>query len=112
MSIVTVIVTTSENINAERRLDKGWTILDLKVLSRCLLSMGKKYLTLPFFIFQYKLEPITGIPADTQKLELYAGDTLVGLLDDESRMLGSYPVENFMRLNVREKENGGIYFLM
>ncbi|KAL1936516.1 hypothetical protein VTP01DRAFT_650 [Rhizomucor pusillus] len=78
MSIVTVIVTTPENINAERRLDKGWTISQLK----------------------YKLEPITGIPADTQQLNLYQGENLLGTLDDESRMLGSYPVENFMRLHV------------
>lgn len=35
MSIVTAIVTTPENINAERRLDKGWTIQELKVCSMC-----------------------------------------------------------------------------
>ncbi|KAI8139799.1 CAP Gly-rich domain-containing protein [Fennellomyces sp. T-0311] len=78
MSIVTVIVTTSESISAERRLDKGWTILELK----------------------YKLEPITGIPADTQKLSLYQGESLVGPIDDESRLVGSYPIEDFMRLHV------------
>ncbi|KAI9489455.1 CAP Gly-rich domain-containing protein [Zychaea mexicana] len=78
MSIVTVIVTTPENINAERRLDKGWTILDLK----------------------YKLEPITGVPADTQKLSLYQGESLVGPIDDDERMVGSYPIEDFMRLHV------------
>ncbi|ORY96761.1 CAP Gly-rich domain-containing protein [Syncephalastrum racemosum] len=78
MSIVTVIVTTPENINAERRLDKGWTVLDLK----------------------YKLEPITGIPADTQSLSLYKNDTLVGPIDDESRLVGSYPIDDFNRLHV------------
>ncbi|KAG2223757.1 hypothetical protein INT45_003481 [Circinella minor] len=78
MSIVTVIVTTPENINAERRLDKGWTILDLK----------------------YKLEPITGIPADTQKLSLYQGESLVGPIDNDELMVGSYPIEDFMRLHV------------
>ncbi|KAJ8659309.1 hypothetical protein O0I10_005024 [Lichtheimia ornata] len=78
MSIVTVIVTTPENINAERRLDKGWTIQELK----------------------YKLEPITGIPPDTAQLSLYQGDSLVGAIDDDSRMLGSYPIEDYMRLHV------------
>ncbi|KAI8069557.1 CAP Gly-rich domain-containing protein [Gongronella butleri] len=78
MSIVTVIVTTDENINAERRLEKQWTILELKG----------------------KLEPITGIPASTQKLQLHQGNDMLGSLDDDTRMLGSYPIENFMRVHV------------
>ncbi|KAI8388343.1 cytoskeleton-associated protein 1, isoform CRA_b [Radiomyces spectabilis] len=78
MSIVTVFITTSENISSERRLDRGWTILELKG----------------------KLEPITGIPAETQNLELYQGDNRVGPLDDENRLVGSYPIDDFMRIHV------------
>ncbi|KAI9319494.1 CAP Gly-rich domain-containing protein [Dichotomocladium elegans] len=77
MSIVTVIVTTPENINAERRLDKGWTIEELKC----------------------KLEPITGIPIDSCKLSLYQGDLFIGPIDDDSRLVGSYPIEDYMRLH-------------
>ncbi|KAI8334404.1 CAP Gly-rich domain-containing protein [Chlamydoabsidia padenii] len=80
MSIVTVIVTTAENISAERRLDKGWTILDLKG----------------------KLEPITGIPSSTQKLDLYQGDMPIAALTDDTLYLGAYPIENFMRLHVTD----------
>ncbi|RUS18135.1 ubiquitin-like protein [Endogone sp. FLAS-F59071] len=81
MSIVTVFVSTSaENVGAERRFDKGITIEQLKI----------------------KLEPITGIPANTQCLSLYNGETLIGSLDgDDSVMLGAFPIENFMRLHVR-----------
>ncbi|CAO3645297.1 unnamed protein product [Cunninghamella blakesleeana] len=78
MSIINVIVTTSENISSERRLDKSWTILTLKE----------------------KLEPITGIPNGTQKLQLYQGDVLIGSLDDDTKQLGFYPIENLMRLHV------------
>lgn len=51
-------------------------------------------------ILQYKLEPITGIPPDTAQLSLYQGDSLIGAIDDDSRMLGSYPIEDYMRLHV------------
>ncbi|KAI7871312.1 CAP Gly-rich domain-containing protein [Spinellus fusiger] len=77
MSIVTVIVSTGESIESERRFDKGLTLFDLKC----------------------KLEPITGIPASTQKIDLFRDKILLGTLDDESRMLGSYPVDDYMRLH-------------
>ncbi|KAG2174405.1 hypothetical protein INT43_004428 [Umbelopsis isabellina] len=80
MSIVTVFVSTDENVNSERRFDKGTHILELK----------------------YKLEPITGIPAATQSISLYNGETLLGKIDDESKMLGAYPVENYMRIHVTD----------
>ncbi|KAI9013992.1 CAP Gly-rich domain-containing protein [Phycomyces nitens] len=80
MSIVTVIVSTSESIESERRFDKGLTLLDLKC----------------------KLEPITGIPASTQKIELFRGNNLIGPLDDDERMLGSYPVDDYMRLHISD----------
>ncbi|RUS28142.1 CAP Gly-rich domain-containing protein [Jimgerdemannia flammicorona] len=80
MSIVTVFVSTSaEKVGAERRFDKGLSIAQLK----------------------YKLEPITGIPADTQQLSLYNGENLIGSLEgDENMMLGAFPVENFVRIHV------------
>lgn len=53
-------------------------------------------------ILQYKLEPITGIPPDTAQLSLYQGDSLIGAIDDDSRMLGSYPIEDYMRLHVSD----------
>ncbi|CAO3686274.1 unnamed protein product [Umbelopsis vinacea] len=80
MSIVTVFVSTDENVNSERRLDKGLTILDLK----------------------YKLEPITGIPAATQSISLYNGEIFIGKIDNESSMLGAYPVEDYMRIHVTD----------
>ncbi|KAI9487806.1 MAG: CAP Gly-rich domain-containing protein [Benjaminiella poitrasii] len=81
MSIVTLFVDTSdEKVSSERRFDKGLTISQLK----------------------YKLEPITGIPYSTQKIDLYQGNALQGTLDDENRMLGSYPVEDYMRLHVTD----------
>lgn len=79
MSIVILFVDTlEEKVSTERRFDKGLTIAQLK----------------------YKLEPITGIPASTQKIELYNGNNLLGLLDDEEKMLGAYPVENYMRIQI------------
>ncbi|XP_058061638.1 tubulin-folding cofactor B [Anopheles bellator] len=50
--------------------------------------------------FKVKLEPITGGSAGTMQLELYSGDRLVCKLDSDSRLLGSYPVEDGMRVHV------------
>ncbi|KAG0929272.1 hypothetical protein G6F29_012125 [Rhizopus arrhizus] len=81
MSIVNLFVDTSEEkVSTERRFDKGLTISQLK----------------------YKLEPITGIPSSTQMIELYQGNNLLGSLDDEDKMLGAYPVEDYMRLHVKD----------
>ncbi|GAA5795447.1 CAP Gly-rich domain-containing protein [Helicostylum pulchrum] len=81
MSIVTLFVDTSdEKVSSERRFDKSLTISQLKD----------------------KLEPITGIPYHTQKIDLYQGNTLQGPIDDEERMLGSYPVEDYMRIHVTD----------
>ncbi|KAG2203741.1 hypothetical protein INT46_010675 [Mucor plumbeus] len=81
MSIVTLFVDTSdEKVSSERRFDKSLTISQLK----------------------YKLEPITGIPYSTQKIDLYQGNNLQGSLDDESKMLGAYPVEDYMRIQVTD----------
>ncbi|KAG0181454.1 hypothetical protein DFQ29_008236 [Apophysomyces sp. BC1021] len=74
MSIVTVLVSTSENIESERRFDKGLTIYDLKAR-----------------------HPSCNT---TQKINLYQGNIDIGPIDDDDRLLGSYPVENYMRLHV------------
>lgn len=49
---------------------------------------------------KYKLEFITGVPSSTQKINLYQGNNLLGELDDDNRMLGSYPIEDYMRLHI------------
>ncbi|CAG8517729.1 2612_t:CDS:2 [Diversispora eburnea] len=77
MSIVTVFV-QSDSASSERRFDKGLTIQQLKT----------------------KLEPITGVPANSQSLQLYNGDTLVATLEGDDYMLGAFPVDNFMILRV------------
>ncbi|KAJ3039719.1 hypothetical protein HDV00_011951 [Rhizophlyctis rosea] len=77
-AIVTVFV-SSEGVSSERRFDKATTIGNLKD----------------------RLEPITGVPVSSMRIELYTNaDQLVGTFDDDSKMLGYYPVENFMRLHV------------
>ncbi|KAF7731002.1 hypothetical protein EC973_001048 [Apophysomyces ossiformis] len=53
-------------------------------------------------LIQCKLEPVTGIPPSTQKITLYQGNIEIGPIDDDARLLGSYPVENFMRLQVTD----------
>ncbi|KAI8974700.1 CAP Gly-rich domain-containing protein [Pilobolus umbonatus] len=81
MSIVILYVDTNqERISSERRFDKSLTIDQLK----------------------YKLETIVGVPYATQKLDLYRGDLLLGPMDDDTRMLGSYPVEDYMRIQVTD----------
>ncbi|KAI8816689.1 CAP Gly-rich domain-containing protein [Fimicolochytrium jonesii] len=78
--IVTVFV-ASEGAASERRFDKSITIERLKE----------------------RLEPITGVPAATMKISLYTStDQLVGSMDDDEKMLGYYPVEDFMRLQVTD----------
>ncbi|KAI8969211.1 CAP Gly-rich domain-containing protein [Mycotypha africana] len=79
MSIVTLFVDTQEEkVSSERRFDKSLTISQLK----------------------YKLEPIAGVPYSTQKIQLYRKDELLCSLDDDDKMLGAYPVEDYMRILV------------
>ncbi|TPX55706.1 hypothetical protein PhCBS80983_g05089 [Powellomyces hirtus] len=76
--IVTLFV-SSEGAASERRFDKSLTIER----------------------FKERLEPITGVPVGTMKISLYtAQDQLVGTLDDDEKMLGYYPVADFMRVEV------------
>ncbi|CAB4406259.1 unnamed protein product [Rhizophagus irregularis] len=94
MSVVTVFV-QSENASSERRFDVSLTIKQLKV----------------------KLEPITGIPADSQVLQLYNGDTMITSIEGDNYMIGDFPVNNFMTLKVNDanpniiKTNLQIYHL-
>jgi tubulin-folding cofactor B len=79
-AIVTLFV-SAEDVSSERRFSKSISIQDLKD----------------------RLQPITGVPAATMTLKLYTGEnhnTLVALLDDDSKMLGYYAPQDFMLLHV------------
>ncbi|KAI9146078.1 CAP Gly-rich domain-containing protein [Paraphysoderma sedebokerense] len=78
MSILTLFVSSQNTIDSERRFDKGLSIASLKA----------------------KLEPITGVPAETQLIKLYNGDSFITTVEGDDYMLGAFPVENFMRLHV------------
>ena len=52
-------------------------------------------------LFQGKLELLTGATAANMKLELYNKENkLVCKMDNDSAMLGSFPVDDGMRLHV------------
>lgn len=52
-------------------------------------------------LFQVKLELMTGGNCNTMRLEAYADDNkLICSLDDNSSLLGSYPLQDGMRLHV------------
>lgn len=98
-NFVKVNVSNSENdvISFERKFDKGITIFDLKVrnfLEHFFLKINKNLL-------QTKLEIVTGGSADTMELELFNGNKLVSLLTQNDAVLGSYPIEDGMRINVK-----------
>ena len=51
--------------------------------------------------FQGKLELITGGNASTMNLELYSQENaLIGKLDNNAALLGSYPIDDGMRIHV------------
>lgn len=50
--------------------------------------------------FKQKLEIVTGGAASTMELQLFDGEKLVGKLDDNEAKLGSYPIEDGMRVHV------------
>ncbi|GAB0095883.1 tubulin-folding cofactor B [Sergentomyia squamirostris] len=62
----------------ERKFPKNLTILD----------------------FKSKLEILTGGSATTMKLELYNGDKFVCRLDSNESLLGSFPIDDGMRIHV------------
>ncbi|XP_046387381.1 tubulin-folding cofactor B [Ischnura elegans] len=81
---VNVSISTSSQSGGflERRFDKGITIAELKA----------------------KLELLTGGKSDTMKLEVFnKEDTLVCTLHPDSAVLGSFPVDDGMRLHVIDK---------
>lgn len=49
---------------------------------------------------KFKLEVITGASAGTMQLNLLNGDKLITQLNNDDAELGSYPIENNMRLHV------------
>ncbi|RKP36423.1 CAP Gly-rich domain-containing protein [Dimargaris cristalligena] len=78
MSIVTLWVASADT-QSERRFDKALSLETLKT----------------------KLEPITGIPAAAQSLELYQGEICLAQLNGPpDTMLGAYPVADFCILKV------------
>jgi len=57
--------------------------------------------TIFLFSFQGKFVLLTGADAASMKLELYTKENqLVCALDNDSAVLGSYPVEDYMRIHV------------
>jgi len=73
---------TSENSRSERRITPAWTIAQLKG----------------------RLEPITGIPASSQRLTLRLGGSQapidVSAADEEATQLASFPLQAYAELNV------------
>ncbi|KAJ1813048.1 hypothetical protein LPJ56_003603 [Coemansia sp. RSA 2599] len=87
MSVVTLFV-DSQNASSERRFQKSLTINELKT----------------------RLEPIVGIPSTSQRLMLLQqNNTAVCEIQpsaDGTRMLGYYPVEDYMVLQVSSDNPG------
>jgi len=84
-STVKVNVSNSQNdvVSFERKFDKGITISDLKS----------------------KLEILTGASPSTMQLELYSGSKLVSKIDNNDALLGSYEIEDGMRIHVLGDHN-------
>ncbi|KAI9205921.1 CAP Gly-rich domain-containing protein [Polychytrium aggregatum] len=79
-AVVTLFI-SSEAATSERRFSKSITIASLKE----------------------RLEPITGVPASTMKVSLYSkSDEFMGVLDDDSKMLGFFPVVDYARLQITD----------
>ncbi|KAJ1827031.1 hypothetical protein LPJ73_008867 [Coemansia sp. RSA 2703] len=84
MSIVTLFV-ESENASSERRFPKSLKLDELKA----------------------RLEPIVGIAASSQKLTLQQQSQEVCALTDDTKMLGYYPVQDYMTLRVTSLHPSG-----
>ncbi|KAJ8323811.1 hypothetical protein O5D80_007696 [Batrachochytrium dendrobatidis] len=79
--IVTLFV-SSKNATSERRFDRSYTVFTLKE----------------------RLEPITGIPASTMIIKLMsASGEFMAAFDDDEKMLGYYPIHDYMRLDVIDR---------
>lgn len=79
---IKINISNSKNnsVSFEKKFPKNITIADLK----------------------NKLEIITGGCASTMAIELFDGDRLVCKVDNNSALLGSYPIEDAMRLHVTD----------
>ncbi|ORY44202.1 hypothetical protein BCR33DRAFT_697891 [Rhizoclosmatium globosum] len=79
-AVVTVFV-SSEGVTSERRFDRGTSIAALKE----------------------RLEPITGIPTSSMRLTLFsASDSPLCQIDDDEKLLGFYPIDNFCRIHATD----------
>ncbi|KAJ3150129.1 hypothetical protein HK101_001987 [Irineochytrium annulatum] len=88
--IVTLFVDSDVGAS-ERRFDRSTTIANLKL----------------------RLEPITGVSAGDMRIALHARDddscsrAPLCLLDDDTRMLGFYPLHDYMKLRVEDTSSAG-----
>ena len=89
-AFVNVMITTNvSNVKSERKFAKDLTVFDLKG----------------------KLELITGAVTANMDISVYDKDDeskLVCTLDDNSRLLGSYPVDSGMILFIKDRTKTGI----
>lgn len=91
------ISTSKDDISfSEKRFPKNITVSDLKVLYTKLICIYSTKI-----VFQAKLELMTGASCQTMKLECYDKDNkLVCTLTDDKALVGSYPIDDGMRLHV------------
>lgn len=77
------LLVRSENSNIERRINPSWTISHLK----------------------FKLEPITGVPASSQKLTLNIGASQPSIRleasDEDTVQLSAFPIQTYAEIYVR-----------
>ncbi|KAJ3411127.1 hypothetical protein HDV05_002691 [Chytridiales sp. JEL 0842] len=75
------LMVSGEGVGSERRFDRAMTIASLKE----------------------RLEPITGVPCGSMRLVAYNhSEQPVCSLDDDSKMLGFYPLQDMFRLQVSD----------
>ncbi|XP_063793654.1 tubulin-folding cofactor B-like isoform X1 [Pseudophryne corroboree] len=86
--VVTVRISSSLNtFTAEKRLDRGHTLAELKC----------------------KLELVVGSPASCMDLQLYSTEnSFIQNLDQDDALLGSYPVDDGCRIHVIDKSGANI----
>jgi hypothetical protein len=75
------LLITSENSSSERRISPAWTIAQLKG----------------------RLEPVTGIPASSQRLSIRIGSQAVQPIeaaDEESTQLSNWPLQAYAEIRV------------
>jgi len=79
------LLITSPNSSSERRITPSWSIAHFKT----------------------RLEPITGIPASSQKLTLRVGTqdgTAIEADDEEKTQLSAFPLQAYAEINVSRRE--------